>query len=287
MPRKASLTAAAQFRIDAGGENLLDDTRMALLERIAETGSITRAGKAVGISYRTAWLAVDQLNGLSERPLVERAAGGKSGGGTRLTPHGESLLKMYATLREEHGKYLDRLRSGIRDFDRFLRLTRKFALKTSARNQLFGTVESIRKHALSATVVLRLKAGERIVSRITLEGLEGLGLKRGDEAFALIKANWIGLDPDRPGKPGKRMLSDKAEAATRKGSDGGDANLLKGRIVSLKRGDGSSEALLCLKGGTGLVAVAPMLPIRNPKLEVGKHAWARFLASNVILGVAR
>ena len=53
--------------------------RIALLAQIAELGSITRAAKAVGISYKGAWDAIDELNNLAERPLVERSVGGKIG----------------------------------------------------------------------------------------------------------------------------------------------------------------------------------------------------------------
>ena len=197
MAAKKSISAGGQVWLSQGGENVLNESRLALLDQIAKTGSITQAGKAVGISYRTAWLTVDHLNGIADGPLVERTTGGKSGGGTRLTPAGENLLRMYRTLQEEHGIYMRRLREGIHDFDRFLLLTRKISLKTSARNQLFGVVESIRKDALNAVVVLRLKGKDRLTSQITVEGLESLGLVKGDEAYALIKANWIEIYPGR------------------------------------------------------------------------------------------
>lgn len=54
--------------------------RLALLEQIAEQGSITRAAKAAGLSYKAAWDAIDELNNLAERPLVSRSVGGKGGG---------------------------------------------------------------------------------------------------------------------------------------------------------------------------------------------------------------
>ena len=57
----------------------------ALLEQIAVQGSITRAAKAAGLSYKAAWDAIDELNNLAERPLVERSVGGKGGGGARLS----------------------------------------------------------------------------------------------------------------------------------------------------------------------------------------------------------
>jgi molybdate transport system regulatory protein len=260
------------------------------LEQIAKTGSITSAGKAVGISYRTAWLAVDHLNGIAAGPLVERTTGGKSGGGTRLTPDGENLLRMYRILQQEHGRYLDRLREGIHDFDRFLHLTRKIALKTSARNQLFGVVESIRKDALNAVVVLRLKGKDRLASQITLEGLESLGLKKGEEAYALIKANWISLSAEKPVR-GKGPAGAKGTGAGGKGAGG--ENRLPGKIVSVEKGAGNAEAVLRLAGGSNLIAMIPesglkdIAPGKGRKGMEGAPAVAVFKASNVILGVAR
>ncbi len=297
---KKPISAAGQVWLSRGRDNVLNGSRMALLDKIAETGSITKAGKAVGISYRTAWLTIDHLNGISDGPLVERTTGGKSGGGTRLTSQGESLLRVYRAIQEEHGKYMDRLREGIEDFDRFLHLTRKVSLKTSARNQWFGTVESIRKHALTATVVLRLKGKDKVVSKITVEGLESLGLRKGEEAYALIKANWISV--------GAANLKVKASAK----NDGGrrvaadsttDENALTGKIISLKmadqktdrragqkageKGEQKAEMILQLAGGTNVVAMISLRTVKELKLAEGGPATAKFKASNVILGVAR
>ena len=65
-----------------GGENLGGPNRIALLAKIAECGSITQAAKAIGMSYKAAWDAIDAMNNLAGEPLVERLAGGKGGGGT-------------------------------------------------------------------------------------------------------------------------------------------------------------------------------------------------------------
>jgi len=269
MSGKKPFSAAGQIWLSRNGENVLNESRMALLEKIAETGSITKAGKAVGISYRTAWITVDHLNNISDNPLVERTAGGKSGGGTRLTEHGLDLLKVYRTIQGEHNKYIERLREGIHDFDRFLHLTRKISLKTSARNQLFGVVESIRKDSLSAIVVLRLKGNDKIVSRITIQGLESLGLNEGDEAYALIKANWVSLHSVRAGK--------KTEIE----------NSLAGKILSIENGTVNAEIVMRLKGGNTLVSMMTLKSSQGLKLEVGKELMVAFQASDVILGIAR
>ena len=69
--------------------------KAALLEAIRETGSISAAGRRLGVSYRKAWLLVDQMNGSFAQPLVLSAKGGARGGGAQVTPFGEDVLAWY------------------------------------------------------------------------------------------------------------------------------------------------------------------------------------------------
>lgn len=69
--------------------------KIALLEAIAETGSISAAARQFSMSYRRAWLLVDEMNRALAKPAVNTAAGGSFGGGTVLTPVGEELIKRY------------------------------------------------------------------------------------------------------------------------------------------------------------------------------------------------
>lgn len=257
-----------QILLHRGDESLLTEPRFLLLEKIAETGSITKAGRAAGISYRTAWLTVDRINAASDRPVVERTAGGKSGGGTRLTPYGLRLLEAYRSLREDHARYLARRGAEVADLDRFLDLARRLSLRTSARNQFFGKVESAAKEGLEARVILRLAGGERIASRITWEGWESLGLAVGGDAYALIKANWVSLRA-----PGRAAPAP-------------EANRLAGRVAELKRGKDRFEAAVSLKGGARLVASLPGPEAKALGLAEGSEVVAEFRESDVILGAA-
>jgi ComF family protein len=81
--------------------------RIALLQHIAEQGSITRAAKSAGISYKAAWEAIDELNNLAQTPLVERSVGGKGGGGARLSVAGERVLRLYQRLQVLQSQVLD------------------------------------------------------------------------------------------------------------------------------------------------------------------------------------
>ncbi len=72
-----------------------------LLIAIQSTGSISAAGKHLGMSYRRAWLLVDAMNRCFQQPLVETATGGTQGGGTRLTPLGLDLIERYQQLQQD------------------------------------------------------------------------------------------------------------------------------------------------------------------------------------------
>ena len=74
--------------------------KIALVEAIAETGSISAAARHLGMSYRRAWLLIDELNRALRKPAVVGAAGGKHGGGATLTPLGVELVKRYRSIED-------------------------------------------------------------------------------------------------------------------------------------------------------------------------------------------
>lgn len=69
--------------------------KVALLEAIAETGSISAGARQLGMSYRRAWVLVDEVNRALSSPAVNTATGGAHGGGTALTPTGKVLVQHY------------------------------------------------------------------------------------------------------------------------------------------------------------------------------------------------
>ena len=76
-------------------EQAVGPGKVALLEAIEQTGSISAAGRKLGMSYRRAWLLVDALNRTFARPVITTATGGKEGGGTSLTPLGVEVVQRY------------------------------------------------------------------------------------------------------------------------------------------------------------------------------------------------
>ncbi len=71
-----------------------------LLEGIAATGSIAAAGRAMGMSYKRAWLLVEEMNAAFRAPLVASLRGGAGGGGARLTPEGEQVLALWTRIAD-------------------------------------------------------------------------------------------------------------------------------------------------------------------------------------------
>jgi molybdate transport system regulatory protein len=107
--------ARLSIRIDFAPGGRLGPGKIALLERIAATGSISAAGRAMGMSYRRAWLLVEALNGQFRSPVVTTQTGGSHGGGAVLTPFGNELVATYRTLeRELHDSAAERL-AGLED----------------------------------------------------------------------------------------------------------------------------------------------------------------------------
>lgn len=86
------------IRIDFDNGSQIGHGKIRLLEQIAAHGSISRAARAMGMSYRRAWLLADEVNHMFKRPVLEAQPGGSGGGGARLTSLGHALIGHYRTI---------------------------------------------------------------------------------------------------------------------------------------------------------------------------------------------
>ncbi|MGF6504809.1 TOBE domain-containing protein [Paraburkholderia sp. 32] len=272
-PPRDALELGGSVWFQAGTQTLGGAARIALLAAIGETGSITSAAKAVGISYKGAWDAIDTMNNLAGEPLVVRLTGGKGGGGTTLTPRAMKLIETFRAVEREHRRFLERAGAAIGEgFATDWDLIGRIGVKTSARNQFYGTVSAIERGTVNDEVSLALPGGHTIVAVLTHESTEALGLAVGVAAFALIKASWVVLlvpgDGDRDAP-----LSLSAR------------NQLRGTVHSVKRGAVNAEVSLGLEGGAVVTAVVTNGSVDMLGLQEGASAVAVFKASSVILGV--
>ncbi|HTT09472.1 MAG TPA: winged helix-turn-helix domain-containing protein [Burkholderiaceae bacterium] len=87
-------------RVTGGGEIAVGPGKIALLEAIGKTGSITAAAKSLDMSYRRAWLLLDELNRSLRVPAVDSAKGGQHGGGSALTDRGKELIAVYRRIEK-------------------------------------------------------------------------------------------------------------------------------------------------------------------------------------------
>ena len=95
--------ARLSIRIDLASGDRIGPGKIALLEAIRATGSISAAARALGMSYRRAWLLVEELNQALRQPPVAAKTGGRRGGGAVVTPAGERVVGLYRAI-ESHAR---------------------------------------------------------------------------------------------------------------------------------------------------------------------------------------
>ncbi len=235
--------------------------RIALLQHIAEQGSITRAAKSAGLSYKAAWDAIDELNNLAQKPLVERSVGGKGGGGAKLSGEGLRVLRLYQKLQALQAQVLEAAEDAS-DLD----LLGRLMLRTSARNQLHGKVVGIEAQGRNDLIRLELAEGLNIDAQITHDSTLRLELEIGTEVVALIKAGWLDLlGIEQEEIPGNNCLTGIVEAI-------------------LDAEDGPSEVRIGLPNGPTLCALAEPLHLRSLGLAIDKPVCVQFSPSNILLG---
>ncbi len=251
--------------LEKEGKAFLGGRRIALLRAIERSGSITRAAKEIGMSYKAAWEAVEAINNLSPSAVVLRATGGKHGGGSHLTDYGRRLVELMERMQGIYTEWLDDLAEHIEDPRGLLGLMERFNMQTSARNQYRGTVEAVISGPVSAEVEVRLTPASSLIATITNSSAERMDLKQGTEVHALVKASSV-LLADEGGGP---VFSAR--------------NRLCGPIARIVDGPVSSEVTLDIGDGKLLTAVVTRASRAAMGLGEGQGVCALFKASSVIL----
>jgi len=253
------------FTMEISDQPFLLEKRIKLLEAINKEGSILKAAKAVPMSYKAAWEAVDAMNNLSHTPIVVKETGGKGGGGTQLTEYGENLLKTYTVLKQEQTKFLKMLNQ-MTDIDTgTLKTIGRLAMQISARNQLSGKIDRIDEGTVNTQVHIKLKSGENLVSVITNSAVELLGIRVGDEITAIFKSSSVLLSADK-------MIRISAQ------------NQLEGTIDSLTIGKVNTEVVVNIGHNDKVVAVITSDAVKSLGLEVGGSITSVIKSSDIMIG---
>lgn len=252
--------------VDTEFGSFLGDTRIRLLEAIDRHGSITKAAKAVPLSYKAAWDAVEAMNNIADEPLVERSAGGRHGGGTVLTAYGQRTIAMFRAVEREYQLAFDNLAqrlgggeaAGVRQFQNALR---RMSLKTSARNQFLCVVGGMRESDAGFEVRLALGPNNEISALVTRESAENLGLRIGTEVHAFFKATSV------------RLIKARAAALNR----------LPGEVDRVRAGALTAEIGVAIGGGRTVTATIGVERLKALALAPGAACCAVIEPTGVIL----
>ena len=257
-------TLQGQIWLDDEQSKRLMLDQIGLLQAIAETGSITAAAKAAGISYKTAWDKLERLSNLSREPIVARAAGGSRGGGSQLTEYGMKMLNGFKQLHEEHKLFLQGLNQRLHSLDDISNFMKNTLLQTSARNQFLGTVSKLETGAVNTEVIVEVAKEQYIVAMITEQSRQDLGLALGTPVIALIKASSVSLG-----------VGDELRVSAR--------NILPGRISRLDQGAVNTDVSVELDSAKFLSAVITNKSVSQLGLQESTAVHGFFKASSVIL----
>ncbi|TNF45401.1 MAG: LysR family transcriptional regulator [Epsilonproteobacteria bacterium] len=254
----------SKLTLEMLGKPFLLEKRIELLHAIEEHGSISKAAKAVPMSYKSAWEAVDTMNSLSPEPIVSRETGGKDGGGTTITAYGQQLLENYAVLKEEHNRFLERL-SELTDIQSgSFKTIGRLSMQISARNQIQAEVVSVESQNLNAKVHLRLKSGQELVSVITKEAVENLHIEAKQTVIVIFKSSAVALS-------GMKELS-------------AEDNSVEGVVSKIEADGENAKVLVDIGNHDTVVSVIPVDMLEKLELNEGSSVMAMIKASDIMIG---
>ena len=255
----------ALLALRSEGRLLVGRDRIKLLEAVAEHGSITKAAKAAGFSYKTAWDAVDAINNLLPSPAFVTKAGGRSGGGAHVTEEGRRLIETFHRLEARMSRISSLIaQEGFAGHDDFALWS--LGIKISTRNMFQTEVISVRRWPVDVEVTLKVTERDLIHATVTNEAADELALAPGRKALALVKSSFVRLALfDAEGMSGRNRFSGVVR-----------------RRVDAER---NSELVIDIGSGKTMTAVIARQTAEDLEIRAGMPAVASFNASDVILAV--
>jgi molybdate transport system regulatory protein len=255
----------ATLALRSEGRFLVGRDRIRLLEAVAEHGSIGKAAKAMGFSYKTAWDAVNAINNLLPGPAFVTQAGGRGGGGgAAITEEGRRLISTFYALEEKLSRISSVIaESGLEGQDELFLFG--LGVKISTRNVFGAVVEKIDRGPVDVEVFLRASENAVLRSIITNEAAEELDLRPSARVLALVKSSFVELGPPDENETGR--------------------NRFLGTVTRRTDGIANSEILLDIGSGKSMTAVVPRAKAEALSAKPGARLAASFDPANVILAV--
>ncbi len=257
----------AELTLRVGDTLLANAKRIELLRQIGLTENLTRAAGIAGYSYKGAWDTIEQMTQLTGGSLLERHAGGRGGGRTRLTERGRQLLVNFTLIQGEHTRFIARLNRLANGLDADYAVQTGIAMTTSARNQFGALIMSIARGPVNDEIGLMIDGRLMLIASITHDSSTDLKLEIGAKVFALIKASSVELRQAGHVKSRQR-------------------NVFEGVVQSITRGEQRSEISIVIDEGPVLVCTAPNPEVDKLRLDIAARVGCVIEASNIILAVA-
>ncbi len=235
-----------------------DAKRIKLLEKIDETGSMSKAAKEVGISYKAAWDAIDKMNNVADEPLVMKVTGGRKGGGSTLTPYARELITSFYDMVEAQDRTLEMIENQSRTGMSFF--------LASTKNLFSCHIQSMVSGDVNATIGLKLRGEDVLAAVITRDSVNRLELEQGDRVYALVNESAISLL-----KGDGRNLAVSAR------------NRLLGKVSRIISSGVSAEVEIRLPGGQAIYVVMTAASIDSMDLKEEDAVTALFKAQSVMI----
>lgn len=105
--KQGSFRVNGSLWLEGDGQRFFGPGPVELLELIEGTGSISKAAKGMGMSYKKAWEIVNRINGLTATPFVVTSIGGEDGGGSTISAEAKEMITWYRGLRERFRVFLE------------------------------------------------------------------------------------------------------------------------------------------------------------------------------------
>ena len=188
-------------------------------------------------------------------------------GGTRLTPKGLEYIALYKKIEHAQHLFFEALEHYTDDSDKFSAFISKLTLRTSARNQLLGTVTQIETNKHQAKLAIKIDEKTQIDVMITKQSLKEMDIKKGTTLYVLLKAAWISLFKAKP------AITEETK------------NYLCGIVTRIEKDETQSEVTLSLEGKQTLIASIPTQNLTTQSLACGDTIWAVFDISNALVAV--
>lgn len=238
------------------------DRRIDILRRIADVGSISEAARSAGMSYKSAWQAVETLTNLAGTPIVEKVVGGANGGGTQLTATGRLILDLSDELARARRQVLEKYNAADATAPGLLARATASSLQTSMRNQFPARITVMKLGAALVRLILRIDDTHLLKASVTKESAQLLGLREGMEVLALTKATGVEISSAFPEDP--------------------NAIDYVGEVIRSERAGKGGECSIRLPSGIVIVGFAH----GNHGLKLHDRAVAHIPPSSIVIAIA-